>query len=424
MRVRSTLCALLLAVVVAAPSLLVAAGAPNGVGTWTPLAETGAPGANAFHTAVWTGREMLIWGGGPADAPGNRGSLGAGATYTPGRHTWQSITRYGAPSVRSFHTAVWTGREMLIWGGIISAFIRDNGGSYDPSTDRWTAIAPWPDLSGRYGHTAVWTGREMLIWGGNGGPPYQYQGAAYDPSTRSWRLLPNASFLSRRWWHTAVWTGREMLIWGGQTVSQIPAWIPQDTGGRYNPATNTWQPIASTGAPGPRYGHTAVWTGSEMLIWGGKDAKGYLGDGAAYDPRTNTWRPLPMAGAPSPRARQTAVWTGTAMLVWGGENAHGTLGDGAAYDPRTNTWTPLPAAGAPSARAWQTAVWTGSSMIVWGGCGRCGESGTRFIPLGDGAVYTPPLPPSATPVASPVRSGRPVLPETGGGWQGRHPPGR
>src|SRR5690606_31588462 len=56
-------------------------------------------------------------------------------------------------------------------------------------------------------------------------------------------------------------------------------------------------------APGPLSGREAaasVWTGTELLIWGGGaggDADGRtFADGAAYDPATDTWRTL----APSP----------------------------------------------------------------------------------------------------------------------------
>ena len=42
-----------------------------------------------------------------------------------------------------------------------------------------------------------------------------------------------------------------------------------NSGGRYNPDANSWTPTSTTNAPGVRYSHTAVWTGDEMIIWGG-----------------------------------------------------------------------------------------------------------------------------------------------------------
>jgi hypothetical protein len=85
---------------------------------------------------------------------------------------------------------------------------------------------------------------------------------------------------------------------------------------------------------------SAVWTGTELVIWGGMSRLGHFADGAAYDPATQVWRPI--AGGPlSPRAGAPSVWTGTEMIVWSGEGtAPGPQGlvDGAAYDPRTDRW--------------------------------------------------------------------------------------
>jgi len=100
--------------------------------------------------------------------------------------------------------------------------------------------------------------------------------------------------------------------------------------------------LLSTGAPGGRYEHTAVWTGSEMIVWGGFNgvSGGYLNDGARYNPVGNTWTPVTTSGAPSGRIYHTAVWTGSEMIVWGGSNnSGGYFNDGARYNPVGNTWT-------------------------------------------------------------------------------------
>lgn len=103
-------------------------------------------------------------------------------------------------------------------------------------------------------------------------------------------------------------------------------------------SAGVWSPIAAAGAPSARSGQVAVWTGKELLIWGGValDTSTVLGDGAAYDPGSNTWRPISRAGAPRPRYGQSAVWTGARMLIWGGEGAS-DFTDGAAYDPATRS---------------------------------------------------------------------------------------
>jgi len=141
-----------------------------------------------------------------------------------------------------------------------------------------------------------------------------------------------------RYSHTAVWTGSEMIVWGGSNNGGNFL----NDGARYNPTNNTWTPVTTSGAPSGRYGHTAVWTGSEMIVWGGlyNNSGGYLNDGARYNPANNTWTPVTTSGAPSGRIYHTAVWTGSEMIVWGGFNGSGGGGnDGARYNPVGNTWT-------------------------------------------------------------------------------------
>ena len=124
----------------------------------------------------------------------------------------------------------------------------------------------------------MWTGSEMIVWGGwNAGPTYFNTGCRYDPIMDSWvPTSTGANVPAGRWGHTAVWTGKEMIVWGGQGTSYF------DTGGRYDPQVDSWQPT-STGAnvPAARYDHTAVLAGTQMIVWGGA----YLDDldtGALY----------------------------------------------------------------------------------------------------------------------------------------------
>src|SRR5882724_1761757 len=130
---------------------------------------------------------------------------------------------------------------------------------------------------------------------------------------------------------------------------------------------DSWLPGNTGGAPVPRQLHTAVWTGSEMIVWGGFNGAG-LSDGGRYNPVANTWIAVPVAGAPVARYNHTAVWTGTEMIVWGGNNG-ATLNDGGRYNPAANSWTAISnnLPNTPAGRQLHAVVWTGSQMIVWGG---------------------------------------------------------
>ena len=95
--------------------------------------------------------------------------------------------------------------------------------------------------------------------------------------------------------------------------------------------------------PSVRYAAPTVWTGQALVIWGGvaaaqaagpdgeskSHASRMLGDGACYTPATDRWTPLPLEGAPRPRASHSAIWTGAELLIWGGGSDRGSFDDGA-----------------------------------------------------------------------------------------------
>jgi hypothetical protein len=76
--------------------------------------------------------------------------------------TWTPTSTTNAPAARDFHTAVWTGSEMIVWGGYNGGFL-NTGGRYDPATDSWTVTSSTNAPTARNAHTAVWTGSEMIV---------------------------------------------------------------------------------------------------------------------------------------------------------------------------------------------------------------------------------------------------------------------
>jgi hypothetical protein len=363
--------------VLGAPSdtTLIGAGyteiASTPINYWTATATAGAPSGRYYHTAVWTGSRMIVWGG-------LNGSvyLNDGGQYDPVGNAWTPTTLTGAPSARIYHTAVWTGSRMIVWGGLGSGTPND-GGQYDPVANAWTLTTTTGAPSGREFHTAVWTGSRMIVWGGQGSV-YLNDGGQYDPVGNTWTATTTTGAPSVRSGHTAVWTGSRMIVWGGYNLS-----TDLNDGGQYDPVANAWTATTTTGAPSIRALHTAVWTGSRMIVWGGRNITVYLNDGGQYDPGTtpgtDSWSVTTTTNAPSIRDFHTAVWTGSSMIVWGGYNGTVFYHDGGQYDPVANTWTATTTAGAPSIRALHTAVWTGSRMIVWGG--------SNGIPLNDGGQW-------------------------------------
>ncbi|HEY3660835.1 MAG TPA: hypothetical protein VGK91_06375 [Candidatus Udaeobacter sp.] len=333
-----------------------------GTNSWTATTMTNAPRARSSHTAAWTGHEMIVWGGFIGG-----GDTNTGGRYNPGTNSWTATSTTNAPNGRSGHTAVWSGSEMIVWGG------QNIGGRYNPTSNSWTPTGKTPNPR-RY-HAAVWTGSDMIIWGGivpfNIDPAfYTNTGGKYDPSTDSWTATTMIRAPTGREFPTAVWTGSEMIVWGGHSYDTIDHFW--NTGGRYNPSTDAWIATSTTNAPVGRELHTAVWTGSAMIVWGGIDAfpNGFSHDsntGGIYNPATNSWTATGTNLAPSGRDTHGAVWTGSDMIVWGGTGDTGYVNTGGRYNPGTNIWTATSTVNAPSARTVHDPVWTGREMIIWGG---------------------------------------------------------
>ena len=199
----------------------------------------------------------------------------------------------------------------------------------------------------------------MIVWGGanfdfRGLPVPLGDGGKYDPSPDSWMATSTTNAPASREWHTAVWTGSEMIVWGGQGYHSNHFNI----GGRYDPSTDNWTATSITNAPAGRSLHTAVWTGSEMIVWGGDDFPNYFHTGGRYNPGTDTWTATSLTHAPSARHYHTAVWTGSEMIVWGGRGPNNVLNTGGRYCANV-----APQLGNISTRAF---VQTGDNVVIGG----------------------------------------------------------
>ena len=157
-------------------------------------------------------------------------------------------------------------------------------------------------------------------------------------------------------------------MWGGWNINDDVTFAD---GARYDPVEDAWQPITARGAPRSVHGLSAVWTGREMIVWGGRHQPDNLSlnTGARYNPATDSWRPISSDGAPEGRFYHTTVWTGREMIAWGGSLGGGfpEVSSGGQYDPASDTWITTSDRNAPAARLGHTAVWTGRGMLVLAG---------------------------------------------------------
>jgi N-acetylneuraminic acid mutarotase len=343
---------------------------------------------------VWTGREMVVWGG--AWRAGNASIwLDDGAAYDPVGDRWRSIAN-SPLGPREEALAVWTGREVLVWGGRpgteakygYNDFV--DGALYDPARNTWRPMAEFP-LGPRWGARAVWSGTVLVVWGGARADepedaPRLADGAAYDPARNEWKKLPDSPLTPRLTPLGAAWNGSVLLSWGyGQENA------PQPGSALYDPAGSKWRPAAPAPAGeldrcSDAPGCVGIQAGNSVL---------FSSDGLAWDPSADRWKKIAASPFVAPQLDGEArAWTGSRFMVFGGGVYEGGDGpeppparirtDGAAYDPAADRWETLPPA--PLAgRARARAVWTGREFIVWGG----EADYDHRAEFADGAALTP-----------------------------------
>jgi N-acetylneuraminic acid mutarotase len=303
---------------------------------WRRLPSPGPTTSFFDYSGVWTGKEVIVWGQGVREA------------FDPSSARWRQLPGSRLLSVhQGFGFVAWTGKEMIGWGGGCCGDAFDDGVAFDPRTSRWRAL-PRAPLAGSTRPIGAWTGRELILLVGDTDPdgkPWPARlarAAAYDPSSNTWRRLPRIP--EPRNGATAVWDGRELLVVGGTAPG--PAGKPAPlatTGFAFDPSANRWRrlPPMESG----RVEAASAWTGRKLLLWGGSAASpgsakpAIPPHGLVYDPRANRWEPLP----PAPllgRLDPAAVWTGRQLLLWGGSIPKSPPGsgtrffaDGAAFTP-------------------------------------------------------------------------------------------
>lgn len=342
-------------------------------GEWQAMRRS--PGKGRFaHSVVWTGEEVIFWGGGEA-----KGSSGAdfawprdGLAYDPVADTWRRIPE--APiSGRQGHSAVWTGTEMLVWGGLRNGRILKDGAAFDPVSESWRRIALPPGQVGRRGHHAAWTGEEMVVWSGYPGASSEerpsVEGLRYDPAEDAWQSMASSGFGPRED-DQMVWTGDELIAVGYGSDSQAMV-------AAYDLTADHWSQLPPPGLSAAGWS-TPMWTGTEVLFLTPSipidPAAGMATMNAAYRPSDTCWW-YAEGYAPPNSVTHDGLWADDVALFVGRE--------GVAYDPDVDAWLRLPASGA-AVREEAALVWAGDRLVAWGG--RRGEShrplrgGVQFIP--------------------------------------------
>ena len=306
------------------------------------------------HDVIWTGSEVIIWGGADGDKLPN---LVDGAAWNPTTSTWRVLP---APPLdaRTVTRAVWASKRMIVVAAQATL-------AYDPETDRWDTIG-----SGLYPPTIpglmVWTGDEVAAWTESGL-------FVFEPDAGAWTELPDpglgraeryvASLHALDGSIFAVHTnefgcgGRQVAEWTGELWRLAPL-------GSLRTADYADCSFAN---------QTAV-AGDRLIIWDDNTHPTL-----AYDPRTDQWSGvdrIPLGGAEGPSG---PVQFGDGFLVprWG---------EGAIYEPASGSWQKVRL---PGQGRGEHMVWTGEELIMWGSACCFGDGRNEFVSM-DAWRWSPP----------------------------------
>jgi len=330
---------------------------------WSELPSKAPLAPRVEHSAVWTGQEVIVWGGGD-----DTSDFGDGAAYDPVAGTWRKIadaTSVGL-TARRRQVAVWNGSTMMIGTGN-----RGGGapyaefGRYDPKSDSWSKMSSLPVAADFAGAAALPDGR-IVVGFGRGATGILGSAFVYDPKLDKWSPTALAPARSDA---KLFFLGTKVYALGGFDGTTYPTLVPF-----YDPSTNTWGTSAGngpdaelvSGASGDGYAFVYGGVGGTVPTL----SRTVITSASAwFDPVAGDWVKLP---GPPPGALSFAARNGAAAFVgagsfwiWGGA-AGGALGDGASYMVKDKSWTPMPKGG-PSPRQGATATWVGDHAIFFGG---------------------------------------------------------
>ena len=304
-------------------------------------------GRRVNPNTMWTGAEVLVWGGDDGSGSGIRLS---GALFNPITGSWRSIAP--SPFNSSPVSAVWAQNRAVFANGEMVA-------NYEPATNRWTTGAT--GMKAKNAPLLVYTGTTVLGW--------YFEGLQGAVGASGFRIDPTTGVLDATplptppravgYDATSLWTDREWMI--------FPAGDSR-VGMAFDPATNRWRELPT--APIEFVRRLIVWTGTEVIAYGIDPRRPDLVASVAYEPSTNRWRSLADIRIPTTALKDGSeysidvprlAWTGSLVLLLS------SFDDPAraiyANDPHSGTAQPLPPLpsrveiGAPL-------TWTGSDAIV------------------------------------------------------------
>jgi len=293
------------------------------------------PGPLGFRSephVIWTGREMIVWGG--RSSANYQTLLTGGAAFDPVTSEWRVLP---VPPLQGpdLTAVVWADDRMIM-------ISRQATLAYAPDSDEWTRLGDGPQYGPKSPGLTVWTGEVVATWA-----PLGIR--VFDPANGKWTTLPDPGFGQPDQYGGAlrVVDGRLYAVGVSFGLFAVAEW----TGSEWRRLPEPPGVSFSTMEPGPSARQSGV-ADDRLIVWGDQAA-------AAYDPSADSWTAI--AAPPIPQVG----WWNSGPLTIGGSLLIPSGSDSVRYDIATDQWVPVALPGLGNETQM---VWTGEEVLSWGGC--------------------------------------------------------
>jgi hypothetical protein len=273
---------------------------------------------------VWTGTELVVWGGDVEAAnmglPGDDRSFDDGAAYDPATRIWRVMSPGPLPAGTSSPVGAMTDQGVVLVRGTATAI-------WDPTSDTWRELerAPRPV-------------DDLMAAGGSA--ISHRANARLDLETGRWVDLPDPPLQMER--STTAWTGDDLIVVGGPGDPFAGAQAIA-----YNVADDAWRTLAAPPSDLHTEALAAAWDDSRVVV------VNYDMRAVTYDPVADVWRDLPHVPA--------RFFEHQPSLHAGGGISVATMPVAVVVLGTDDLWIPLPTAGFGAARF----VSTGTELFAW-----------------------------------------------------------
>ncbi|MCX5976255.1 MAG: hypothetical protein NTV33_05375 [Coprothermobacterota bacterium] len=197
----------------------------------------------------------------------------------------------------------------------------------------------------------------------------------FDLPGRSWQALSPQSWPMARGGHSMVWAGDRVILFGGRDSPNLFEYQTLNDTWSFNPASSKWTRLDPINPPPARtYAALSYDAQSDkVLLFGGYTGQISLDDTWLYDVSTNVWEQITPLQGPAPRAGHvmTCAPAVGGALLYGGRDLASAVAYHETYlfDFTARQWTLLPIEGSPSACYFAGLAWDwqGGRLVFFGG---------------------------------------------------------